>query len=506
MMAGSVTPPDEPDPAQVAAALALLERLVEDRGLLAGVEPETRNRLLAAAGQVAHPDSAAQTKLAKAFRKKRAAERRAADAAELGTTGMRAARRDAVFATPPMLPPPSGASAGELREPRDCYVCKSAFTKLHHFYDAMCPACAELNWTKRNQTADLRGRVALVTGGRVKIGYHAVIKLLRAGAMVVVTTRFARDAAARFAKEDDFGDWRERLRVYGLDLRHTPSVERLAAHLSATLPRLDFVLHNACQTVRRPPAFYAHLLERETAPLDALPAAERPLVSDYEELRRASAHEPPRLGAGLFEAAQLSQVPLTAEDRALLPGTGATALFPDGTLDADLQQVDLRTMNSWRLRMHEVPTLELLEVQLVNAVAPFVLSARLKELMLRAKSADKHVVNVSAMEGQFNRAWKTENHPHTNMAKAALNMLTRTSAQDWVRDGLHMNSVDTGWVTDEDPAAFSDKKAREQGARFQPPLDVVDGAARIVDPIFDGINTGTHVWGRFLKDYRPCPW
>jgi NAD(P)-dependent dehydrogenase (short-subunit alcohol dehydrogenase family) len=90
------------------------------------------------------------------------------------------------------------------------------------------------------------------------------------------------------------------------------------------------------------------------------------------------------------------------------------------------------------------------------------------------------------------------------MAKAALNMLTRTSASDYVKDGIHMNSVDTGWVTDEDPVEIATRKTAEHG--FHPPLDIVDGAARIVDPIFSGLNTGRHVWGQFLKDYVPTDW
>ncbi len=260
------------------------------------------------------------------------------------------------------------------------------------------------------------------------------------------------------------------------------------------------MIHNACQTVRRPAGFYAHLIERERSPDRAGPIAQ--LLSAHDALR--DEHALARFGAGapsvgITDAPGLSQLALLEEDT-----MRGGAVFPDGALDQDLQQVDRREHNSWRMRIHEVPTVELLEVQLVNAVAPFVLNARLKPLLTKSPERDKHIVNVSAVEGQFYRDHKTDKHPHTNMAKAALNMMTRTSAQDYARDGVHMNSVDTGWVTDEDPAHIAVKKREVHG--FHPPLDIVDGAARIVDPIFHGANTGEHFYGLFFKDYKPVPW
>jgi NAD(P)-dependent dehydrogenase (short-subunit alcohol dehydrogenase family) len=430
-----------------------------------------------------HPDAVAvrlaTARLFKSVKEQRRAQRRAAvstrDRAVMARTATAAPGRiDDETSGIELVSAAAEASAGTLIRPRSCYQCKVRYVNVDAFYHQLCPVCAALNRQRREARTDLTGRRALLTGGRAKIGMYIALRLLRDGASTTITTRFPKDAARRFESMQDSGDWRHRLNIVGIDLRQVDQVIALADAIAAEGP-LDILINNAAQTVRRSPDAYALLVAGEA---EALPDASRVL----------------ELG-GPHDLHPGTTVALAARGTAI--DIGGTAIDAGGLIP---DRVD---HNSWTQRVDEIGPVEMLEVQLCNTTAPFILISRLRASLAAASARRAYVVNVSAMEGSFGRGYKGPGHPHTNMAKAALNMLTRTSAREMLEtDGILMTSVDTGWITDERPAPT---RARLADEGFHAPLDLADGAARVYDPIVRG-EAGEDLHGVFLKDYTPTQW
>lgn len=461
-----------------------------------------------------HPDAVAirraTGRIFKTVKKARREQRRdaisAADRSVVAATATGSPQRiDDETEGLPLVSTATGALAGVLLRPRPCYICKQDYTEVDAFYHQLCPSCAAVNHGHRQARTNLSGRRALLTGGRAKIGMYIALRLLRDGAHTTITTRFPHDAVRRFTAMPDSADWLHRLRIIGIDLRDPAQVVALADTVAAAGP-LDILINNAAQTVRRSPGSYAPLAAAEREPL---PIGDLPEVLSFEHISdahpsslaaalsaQANPHSPVDQLTGALAGQRLSRL-------ALIAGSAGPDRILDATaIDAAGLVPDLHTINSWTQHVDQVDPLELLEVQLCNTTAPFILISRLRAALAASPARRTYVVNVSAMEGVFARGYKGPGHPHTNMAKAALNMLTRTSSAELLTDGILMTSVDTGWITDERPH-YTKIRLADEG--FHAPLDLVDGAARVYHPIVRG-ELGDDLHGCFLKDYARAEW
>ncbi|MFG2309333.1 SDR family NAD(P)-dependent oxidoreductase [Streptomyces sp. NPDC048566] len=458
---------------------------------------------------VDHPDAIAVRRATagvyRTVKQRRRQERRAAKTAhdkqvtESTATGSAQRIDDETEGILPSSATEEGRIAGILQRPRSCYTCKTRYVEVDYFYHQLCQSCAALNRSRRDARADLTGKRALLTGGRAKIGMYIALRLLRDGAHTTITTRFPHDAIRRFKAMDDSADWIHRLEVVGIDLRDPAQAVALAERIAEQGP-LDILINNATQTVRRLPSAYAALVEGESAPL---PAGELPARHVIGAFNSGAVDGLTALPAGVsgLDAQKVA-------DLALVAGNASVVRHRDGTaIDAGGLLPDVVASNTWVQTIEQISPVELLETQLCNYTAPFILISALRPQMAeaarKASTGRSYIVNVSAMEGVFGRGYKGAGHPNTNAAKAAMNMVTRTSAQEMFQsDGILMTSVDTGWITDERPH-YDKLRLADEG--FHAPLDLVDGAARVYDPIVRG-ELGEDLYGVFLKDYAPGKW
>ena len=360
----------------------------------------------------------------------------------------------------------------ELNLPKNCYACNKPYKLAHSFYTRLCPECAEENYEKRFQNTDLKGRKVILTGGRVKVGFATALRLLRNNASVVLTTRFPALALEQFRQENDFKEWEQNLIIYGLDLRNLNAINEFIAFYKSKFETLDILINNAAQTIKYPDEYYIPLIQKEEK-----------LLLEFKSNVRLIANE----------------TSVTKEVKALEYGNEEKTELK---LTRFGQPVDNREKTSWNSTLEEISMYELVEVNLINQMAPYFLIKELKPLFLNSEFEQRFIVNVTSSEGIFSYSNKTIFHPHTNMTKAALNMMTLTSAREFAADSIFMTSVDVGWISTGAKESLR-KKQFEEG--YIPPLDAVDGASRIFDPIVQGIK-GKSIFGVLLKNYRISPW
>ena len=416
-----------------------------------------------------------------------------------------------------------------------CYICKKRLRtdNISKFYGRLCQKCGDYNYSFRTMKLDLAGRIAIVTGGRVKIGFCIVKKLLSYGCKVITTTRFPNDALLRFKAEPDYDIWKNNLMIYPIDFRIFQSTSNFVNYIKNNFTHIDFLINNAAQTIRRSTEYYEYLIPTE---IKKLPNEDdkKIIKNEYLEIQKQIPEQLEKEKhkdinkkeeiENKFENKEIfnSLVSLMKKDdkenNEILPLSVIASQIKIMeekehpriyVMGGDGQPYDFsKGKNSWNFELDEIPFQEFTEVQIINAWTPYYLCAKLKPMLNKSPFKDKYIVNVTAFEGLFNRDKKTT-HVHTNMAKASLNMLTKTCGKYLEKEGIYMTCVDTSWVSymDEMNRMIDDKTKENCELEMAcVPLDELDGAMRVLHPIIEGIKNKKYFSGVLLKDYAISNW
>jgi NAD(P)-dependent dehydrogenase (short-subunit alcohol dehydrogenase family) len=399
-----------------------------------------------------------------------------------------------------------------------CYICKENFTldNIHKFYGNLCTKCGDHNYSYRTLQLDLSGRIAIVTGGRVKIGYYISTKLLSYGCKVIITTRFPKDSLLKYQQDPDYEKWKDNLIIYPIDFRIFESTIKFINYIKENFTHIDILINNAAQTLRRTSTYYNYLLPIETKEVNK--ENDKKIVKeDYVSIQNSNPkildNKPEILNSLIpsenkknFEFQEILPLSVIASQIKIMEEKYQPSVTMMGS---DGQPYDFAGgKNSWNFEFDEIPFQEFTEVQIINAWTPYYLCAKLKPLMEKSPFQDKYIVNVTAVEGMFNH-YKRTTHVHTNMAKAALNMFTRTCGKYLKNIGIYMTCVDTGWVNYMDEMTkLIDENEKElfENKFTNIPLDELDGAMRVLQPIIEGIKNKNYLYGILLKNYTTSVW
>ncbi|MCJ1323320.1 hypothetical protein MMC15_008676 [Xylographa vitiligo] len=378
---------------------------------------------------------------------------------------------------------------------RKCYICMFQLREPHRFYPALCRPCGDFNIAESSlslpKNLNLKGKTALITGGRVNLGFTTALRMLRCGANVMVSTRYPRDAETRFSAESDSDSWGKKQVKEWSTCFEIPE-------------RLDILVNNAAQTLTDSVPTEVKAIKREKT---------LELTSPSRFLIEKDAGYLPLVRGGMEDNHPNMRMAYRIAD------TSNPVAAISGSLDAVVLAEEPYAPSSWVQSMSEIPYEDVISAHSVNFFVPLILCRELLPLMGKFKhdtispaspntpsstasspawtKPEGYIINVSSREGIFENTpdagMKNGKHVHTNTSKAALNMITETEAYVcWQKHRVAMNTVDPGYMS----------AAPEMAGPGVCPIGWEDGAGRVLWPVAMGENGGKdRIWGRFLKHF-----